>query len=130
MRIRYNPYLHICRFAFRWKRDSHIRITLSMLDQLKGLIQNGERYIVVEGGKPEYVLMRFQDYALLLSGRKGNPGPAGSGDDRSGDWQSVNAVLEEVGAREPYAAPEFGVAPEPRPAAPDPTTIRLEDLPL
>lgn len=101
-----------------------------MFDQLKPLMQNGERYIVVEGGRPEYVLMRFHDYAAFVSGRKDNPGHAGSDDDRSGDWQSANAILEEVRARDPYGAQEFGASPEPRPAAPDPTTIRLEDLPL
>ena len=103
---------------------------IGMFDQLKPIMQNGERYIVVEGGRPEYVLMRFQDYVQLVSYRKENPGEAASGDDHSRDWQSVNAVLEEVRAREPYGAQEFGGSPEVRPAAPDPTTIRLEDLPL
>ncbi len=86
-------------------------------------MQNGERYIVVEGGRPEYVLLRFTDYARLAGGRHeaagGNPG--------RGEWERVNAELEEVRVAEPAVrTADFGA---PVPAA-DPTTIRLEDLPL
>jgi len=90
-------------------------------------MQNGERYIVVEDGKPEYVLMRFEDYVGLAAGKRASPGHGNPGQEPAGGWQSVNAVLEEVHGHDPYAS---SPNPEPRPAAADPTTIRLEDLPL
>lgn len=83
-----------------------------MLEQLKPIMQNGERYIVVEGGRPEYVVLRFQDYVGLASGARVNPmRESRSPEIRSAEWEAANAELEEV-----------------RPT--DPTTIRLEDLPL
>ena len=101
-----------------------------MFDQFKGIMRNGERYIVVEGGRPEYVVMNFADYvALMASGKKGN-----SDRDRDGqvfsspDVSRANAELEEIRARESEfktALADAGV-----PLAPDPTTIRLEDLAL
>lgn len=102
-----------------------------MFDQLKPLMQNGERYIVVEGGRPEYVLMRFADYALLAGGQAGNPGHHRLAGVPSGRWERAPAPsgieFEEVGAVEPaIRTVEFGA---PVPSA-DPTTIRLEDLPL
>jgi hypothetical protein len=97
-----------------------------MFDQLKPLMQNGERYIVVEGGRPEYVLLRFTDYAALAAGRRDNPGHHRAPGMRS-DWERANAELGEV--REPTVrTAEFSAEPIPQPA--DPTTIRLEDLPL
>lgn len=97
-----------------------------MFDQLKPLMQNGERYVVVEGGRPEYVLMRFSDYAALASAKRDNPGHQNP----SGEWERANAELEEV--KTAAVEPMFGAsgrvgASNP---SPDPTTIRLEDLPL
>ena len=100
-----------------------------MFDQFKPLMQNGERYIVGEGGRPEYVLMRFQDYARLVEGGK-NPGYAQELAGRAGEWESVNAVLEEVGGRQPHFPAESSPRSELPPTPADPTTIRLEDLPL
>ena len=104
-----------------------------MFDQLKPLMQNGERYIVVEGGRPEYVLMRFADYATLAGGRHASPEHRRAAEVRTGEWErapsSRGIEFDEVGAVEPVlrtAEVEFGA-----PAVPaDPTTIRLEDLPL
>lgn len=102
-----------------------------MFDQLKTLMQSGERYIIVEGGRPEYVLMRFPDYALL-AGRRDFTSPLADSrhvppPEHRGEWERANVELEEVSASEPMARTiEFGT---PLPAS-DPTTIRLEDLPL
>ena len=82
-----------------------------MLEQLKPIMQNGERYIVVEGGKPEYVVLRFQDYVGLASMRSNPMGESRMPEIRSAEWEAANAELEEGRAT-------------------DPTTIRLEDLPL
>lgn len=73
-------------------------------------MQNGERYVVVEDGRPEYVLMRFRDYAVLAGGRTApvHPRPAP-------EWERGNVELEEVRSGDPLL---------------DPSTIRLEDLPL
>lgn len=101
-----------------------------MFDQLKPLMQNGERYIVVEGGRPEYVLLRFADY-VRIAGNQGNTATEG-GYGRTpgrnpGEWERANAELEEVRVTEPAVrTADFEVA---LPQA-DPTTIRLEDLPL
>lgn len=101
-------------------------------EQLKPLMQNGERYIVVEGGRPEYVVMRFQDYTALASGRRrDNPGHSASPFEvRHADLANVNAELEEVRLREPEPRPDFpaGLGTPGLPA--DPATVRLEDLPL
>ncbi len=101
-----------------------------MFDQLKPIMQNGERYIVVEGGRPEYVLMRFSDYARIAGHREstGVRGEYGRAPGQNpGEWERANAELEEVRATEPAArTADFGTA---FPSA-DPTTIRLEDLPL
>ncbi len=97
-----------------------------MFDQLKPIMRNGERYIVVEGGRPEYVLMRFSDYAALASGKRDNPGHQNPS---AGEWERANAELEEVRASaEPPQAPSAGAGS--LHLNPDPTTIRLEDLPL
>ncbi|MEK9147855.1 MAG: hypothetical protein AAB650_00285 [Patescibacteria group bacterium] len=100
-----------------------------MFDQFKPLMQNGERYVVVEGGRPEYVLMRFQDYAALVGERK-NPGHASPLAGRAGEWESVNAVLEEVGGHQPHFPAESSPPSDLPSSHADPTTIRLEDLPL
>lgn len=100
-----------------------------MFDELKPLIQNGERYIIVEGGKPEYVLMRFRDYAAVISGRPtAASGRAVSPDIRHADLGRINAGAgtlsrAEAGAN---AAAITGTAPE----AGDPNAVRLEDLAL
>lgn len=98
-----------------------------MFDQLKPLMRNGERYIVVESGRPEYVLLRFEDYATLV-GRTAVPmgtirEAAASG--RSSGWERANAELAEAGIAEVGIPPGLSGMP-----ASDPTTIRLEDLPL
>lgn len=99
-----------------------------MFDQLKNIMQNGERYIVVENGKPEYVLMGFADYvALVASGRKDNPGH-GRGS-KTEELAKANAELEEVRAYTESMNAELAGMPVMTPAA-DPATIRLEDLPL
>ena len=98
-----------------------------MFDQLKPLIQNGERYIVVEGGRPEYVLMRFDDYSTLVKSKRSNPG--GSASARSpAEWERANAELEE--RRSPAETFHSEFTAEALTPSPDPTTIRLEDLPL
>lgn len=107
-----------------------------MFDQLKPLMQNGERYIVVEGGRPEYVLMRFADYATLAAGlpvrqagRTGNPGHHAPRSVRTDEWERANAELEEVRNTEADLR-TASLIQESVPPAQDPTTIRLEDLPL
>lgn len=103
-----------------------------MFDQLKPLMRSGERYIVVEGGRPEYVLLRFVDYAALV-GDRGNPVPGGTGRlpssaaNERGEWERANIELEEVRTAEPaIRTADFGLPI----LSSDPTTIRLEDLPL
>ncbi len=101
-----------------------------MLDQLKSVMQNGERYIVVEDGRPEYVLMHFADYvALVATGKKNHDsGDSRQSRSRGADLDTANAELEEVVAAERDYKVELAQAPG-NPAL-DPTTIRLEDLPL
>ena len=88
-------------------------------------MKSGERYIVVEGGEPSYVLMPFEDYATLSTSRTGNPGHGRPGA-RLGDWERANAELEEVRAIGTAAR----LAAGPATITPDPATISLEDLPL
>ena len=97
-----------------------------MFDQIKSLMRDGERYIVVEGGRPEYVFMRFDDYASMVKGRMDNPGHTSV--KNPGAWERVNSELEEFGARAQATHADF--ITEPIQASADPATIRLEDLPL
>lgn len=101
---------------------------MSMFDQLKPIMQNGERYIVVEGGKPEYVLMRFHDYVTFVERRSGNPGHGRVSEGRTADWERASVEFEDMAARPDPLRPELAV--EPGGMMTDPTTIRLEDLPL
>lgn len=39
----------------------------AMIGNFKKVIKKGEKYIVVENGKPEYVVMHYDDYADLVS---------------------------------------------------------------
>lgn len=99
-----------------------------MLDQLKPIMQNGERYIIVENGKPEYVVMRFQDYSALV---------AGMGERRASlprfevpSWERANAEFAEAKPQVHTAAAHFGAGDGVPSFAPDPGAVRLEDLPL
>ncbi|OHA08302.1 MAG: hypothetical protein A3A44_02465 [Candidatus Sungbacteria bacterium RIFCSPLOWO2_01_FULL_60_25] len=95
-----------------------------MFDQLTSIIQPGERYIVVEDGKPQYVIMRFSDYAAFAGGRS----PAALGAGREADLGRVNAEFQANRARPVDAPPEL--LPTAPAAVPDLTGIRLEDLAL
>lgn len=114
-------------YAFVHSYRTRYSLMVSMFDQLKPLMQNGERYIVVEGGRPEYVLLRFIDYVALAAGRRDNPGYHHRTPEVRSDWERANAELGEVGEPKVRTA-EFSTEPIAQPA--DPTTIRLEDLPL
>jgi len=96
-----------------------------MFDQLKSVIQAGERYIVVEDGKPQYVIMRFSDYVVLAGGRPAAPLSMG----READLGRVNAEFQANRTRTADAPPEF-LPTAPAVSVPDPTGIRLEDLAL
>lgn len=86
-----------------------------MFDQLKPIMQNGERYIVVENGEPQYVVMSFDDYRGLLGTESKK---TGSNPSRfhGGEWERANVELSS--SLEPLAGNV------------DPATVRLEDLPL
>ncbi|RJQ36000.1 hypothetical protein C4552_04900 [Candidatus Parcubacteria bacterium] len=97
-----------------------------MLDDLTSLIRNGERYIIVEGGKPRYVLLSFDDYRALVGGAGNSTASAPA---VRADLDLANAELQAARQR-----PSADIPPEALPmavaAAPDPLSIRLEDLPL
>lgn len=99
-----------------------------MFEELKPLMANGERYIVVEGGRPEYVLMRFPDYVALVAGsRAASPSLERSPFDRD-PFAVANAEIAEAVGRPPSGLPSVEVDPV-GPGA-DPMSVRLEDLPL
>jgi hypothetical protein len=94
-----------------------------MFDQLKAIMQPGERYIIVEDGKPQYVIMRYTDYAILTSVRKFEEGGV------TRDLDRINADFS--AARTPPAAAGTDFVPtEPLDLPVDPRSIRLEDLSL
>jgi len=105
-----------------------------MFDQFKPIMQNGERYVVVEDGRPQYVLMRFHDYVLLLASQPGaarrTPTMVAAAPQ---SFDALNVELADVAPAIGDVA-EFGnvgVAGDPPPTLPTgDTTIRLEDLPL
>ena len=96
-----------------------------MFEELKPLMENGERYIVVEEGRPAYVLLRFPDYARLVGG--GRRGSAVAGEPETA---RVNAELEAIRHEAIELPTKLAAAPVALPMAPDPSSIRLEDLPL
>lgn len=119
-------------YEFVYSHQIRNSLMVIMFDQLKPLMQNGERYIVVEGGEPQYVLMRFSDYMALAAGRRDNPGRKNR---PAGEWEhapaSSGTEFEEMRTVTP-SEPSFASsvrANSPHPNL-DPTTIRLEDLPL
>lgn len=77
----------------------------------KNFIKPGEKYIIVEGGKPEYVFMHYDDYQELIerqgSGIKAAKAPEPAPHDFSHDSVLSAAHLPD-----------------------DISKIRLEDLPL
>ena len=91
------------------------------------MIKSGERYIIVEGGKPRFVLLSFEDYSALAGTSGGLSNPSHS--PARVDLEAANAELQAVRQRSGADMP-----PEALPAAaslvPDPLSIRLEDLPL
>jgi len=84
-----------------------------MLFPFKKFVKKGEKYIMVENGKPEYVVMHYDDYAELIDRNdgRGRGADLSSADLASGDF-SVETVLS--GSNLPE----------------DVSKIRLEDLPL
>ena len=77
----------------------------------KNFIQRGEKYIVVENGKPEYVMMHYEDYQELIQLRDGEARAAKAPEPVPQNF-SREAVLSGV---------QF---PD------DISKVRLEDLPL
>lgn len=77
----------------------------------KNFIRKGEKYIVVENGKPEYVVMHYDDYAALIE----HEGGTGETEAKPAD------VYSDFTAEAVLAGPNL---PE------DISKIRLEDLPL
>ena len=77
----------------------------------KKFIRKGEKYIVVENGKPEYVVMHYDDYAELVS----REGPAPQ------EEMPQAASVEDFNVETILTGPRL---PE------DISKIRLEDLPL
>lgn len=82
---------------------------------------------MVEGGRPEYVFMRFDDYVSMAKGKANNPG-RNTPPKNPGAWERVNSELDEFGVRAQAAHADFMT--EPVQTSADPATIRLEDLPL
>ena len=85
---------------------------LKMTFPFKKFIRKGEKYIVVENGKPEYVVMHYDDYADLVSRPGAEPLEEVSPQAASAEDFNVETIL---------AGPNL---PE------DISKIRLEDLPL
>lgn len=76
----------------------------------KHLIRKGEKYIVVENGKPEYVMMHYDDYAEMM----------GRSEIRATS-QGSPAASDDFVAETAFSGQNI---PE------DISKIRLEDLPL
>ena len=91
------------------------------LNKIKNLIkQNGDKFIVVENGEPELVVMSFAEYEKLVNSRpsggrlEGNQGPAEPEEDTTSA-----AIVESIGL--PAGLAGLPVRLE---------DIRLEDLPI
>lgn len=84
-------------------------------------IQKGEKFIMVENGKPAYVVMSYEDYENMLA-RRAPESSVGQGRTQVGlANDKVNRAEEEFSTRLVMDTPNM---PE------DVSKIRLEDLPL
>ncbi len=96
-----------------------------MFERFKSIVRDGERYIVVEGGEPLYVVMSFGDYARLVAEGKPKAAP-NAPRARPAAWPEAARHFGE--ARPDGAASELSVEAPAEPT--DPATVRLEDLPI
>ncbi len=98
-----------------------------MFDQFKNIVRDGERYIVVEGGEPRFVVMSFSDYRDLI-GRSHPEARSNPASAPAPEWERANAELavETLGPPAERTAAPHG----PAQVIVDPSTVRLEDLPL
>ena len=88
----------------------------------KKFVRKGEKYIMVENGKPEYVLMHYDDYTELI----GHENPTGAEESSAPDFASAESRMARV------AGEDFNIDTMlSGPSLPeDISKIRLEDLPL
>ena len=100
-----------------------------MFEHFKPIMQNGERYVVVENGKPEYVLMRFQDYVFMAAGKR-SEGTSSRVGERRNPWERANVEFADVGGDPTIPHDEAELSGDPIPPPVDPTSVRLEDLAL
>ncbi|MDO8561069.1 MAG: hypothetical protein Q7R91_02540 [bacterium] len=106
-------------FLYSGQDDKKIRF-----GSLTGSIKKGEKYIMVENGKPEYVVMHYDDYAELIE-RKNVENMNMVGDSSFGFPSEIkNVAIRNEDTFVPKAAFFGSNLPQ------DISKIRLEDLPL
>lgn len=107
---------------------------MDLLKQLKNLLKiPGNRVIIVEEGKPAFVMTTIEDYLKLVSGKampekqKPNARPDWTADQEEQsdfkEWMAdVNKVLAEVSEKETPEEPEL--------EQDDDEELKIEDLPF
>ncbi len=96
-----------------------------MFDNYKKLIRKGEKFIMVEGGKPAYVVMAYEDYEAMLARRSLDEGGLARRPEETGE--AFHAAEQPLHSRQEFTArtvTDMSNLPE------DISKIRLEDLPL
>ncbi|KKU51690.1 MAG: hypothetical protein A3H69_00855 [Candidatus Sungbacteria bacterium RIFCSPLOWO2_02_FULL_47_9] len=96
-----------------------------MFDNFKNLIRKGEKFIMVEGGKPAYVVMTYEDYEGMLARRSLDEG--GFSRKPEGVAEAHTAEAPHLSPRQEYTARTIADIPN---LPQDISKIRLEDLPL
>ena len=97
------------------------------LSQIKNLVKhNGDKFIVVEDGEPELVIMSFQEYEKLNNLRLSEKHIISSGPSRKTSTELVDFGLEDVEETEFMLPARAGGGNLPTKTE----GIRLEDLPI
>lgn len=91
------------------------------LSRIKNLVkQNGDRFIIVENGEPEVVVMSFEEYSRMANPALSEKGGVNGGG--LGHKQAVSPARAKILAEKETEAETEIEIPSPE--------VRLEDLPL
>lgn len=96
-----------------------------MWDTIKQILRkNSGTCIIIEEGKPAYVITRFEDYEKLLEGQSF----FGSRQESSSEQELLEKINQEISnwkAKQPEANPELEI-----PEEDDDQEVRIENLPI
>lgn len=104
------------------------------ISRIKNLVkQNGDKFILVENGEPELVVMSFQEYEKLFGGSghaSAEIGPSVVSAPSKGDYNAFLADWETERIKEKEIETRTAIERRSLPLPANLEDIRLEDLPI